>query len=226
MIAAAQPSIALATDPTAAAIYEAHAAGLSVVPINRETKRPLTRLLAMKEDGSGPGWKMLQSRHATDEELRTWSRNPAFAIVCGTTSNGRVELDFDEERLYEPWRQRVGSLADGLPVLRTRRGFRVAMNCPVPGPNTELAYVADETADAGRKVGIETRGEGGYAVSAPSWHPDGVRYTVVSGDWFRPPTLSQAHAEALPDAARKLDECPMTRQESAELAKASERLPT
>jgi hypothetical protein len=59
------------------------------------------------------------------------------------------------------------------------------------------------------------KAEGGYAVLPGSLHPSGRRYKVISGDFANIPTISQAQADALVAAARKLDEAPQTRQQIA-----------
>ncbi len=46
-----------------------------------------------------------------------------------------------------------------------------------------------------------------------SLHPSGRRYEAISGDFTNIPTVSQAVADALVAAARKLDEAPFTRQQ-------------
>jgi hypothetical protein len=65
----------------------------------------------------------------------------------------------------------------------------------------------------GREIAIETRGEGGYAIVAPSLHPSGARYESVGGNFAAVPTIPQEQADAFIAAARSLDECPITKQE-------------
>ncbi|HEV7300633.1 MAG TPA: hypothetical protein VGN72_14810 [Tepidisphaeraceae bacterium] len=72
--------------------------------------------------------------------------------------------------------------------------------------------MSNEAEPTGRSVAIETRGERGYAVMPPSPGPAGT-YTLLSGCFIDVPVVSQARADALMAAARKLDEAPYTRQE-------------
>ena len=195
------------------------AAGCSVIPVNHRTKRPLNRLLPKDERGK-PVWGPFLERAAEEPVVRGWFAAGAksFAVVCGGISGGLLVLDFDVERFYLAWVRAVGSLADGLPAQRTGGGrYQVFCRCAQPGANTQLAWVEDATAKSGRKIAIETRGQGGYAVVPPSLHPSGTRYAWISGDLPNVPLLPQAHADALIAAARKLDECPYTKQERQKL---------
>ncbi len=209
---------------TALPILESAAAfintGMSIIPIDHTTKRPLMRLLPRGDDDK-PTWAPFQKTIADVDAVAGWFENgcEAFAVVCGAVSGGLLILDFDEPRFYDAWKVAVGPLADGLPTQKTGGGgYQVLLRCPQPGMNDKLAWIVDTTQDAGRRIAIETRGEGGYAVVAPSLHPSGNRYQwIVSpfneADEIVIPTTPQAQADALLSAARKLDECPHTRQE-------------
>lgn len=190
-------------------------AGVSIVPIDHQTKRPLNRLLP-RDDNRKPVWKPFQTTIAEEATVRGWFNNGAqsFAVVGGAVSGGLLVLDFDVARLYQQWQVDVGDLAEGLPVQRTGGGgYQVFCRCSSPGENAKLAWVECETEESGREIAIETRGEGGYAVVPPSLHPSGNRYEMISGDLAAIPMIAQAKAEALMAAARKLDEAPFTRQE-------------
>ena len=93
------------------------------------------------------------------------------------------------------WCEQVGSLAEGLPVQRrTGReggGFQVWLRCPEPGHNDKLAHVPDASEETGRRVAIETRAEGGYAVMPGSLHPSGNTYRAIAGDFANIPTYSR-----------------------------------
>lgn len=191
--------------------------GLSLVPCSHNDKRPDCRLLPKDETGKAV-WEPYQKEAADHETVGRWfaSGCQSVAAVGGAVSGGLLMLDFDAAGFYERWQERVGCLADGLPVQRTGRdegGYQVWLRCPEPGRSTKLAYVPDESEPEGRRVAIETRGESGYAVLPGSLHPTGRRYEVVSGDFANIPTVPQAVADALLEAARKLDEAPLTRQQ-------------
>jgi len=89
-------------------------------------------------------------------------------------------------------------LADGLPVQHTGReggGYQVWLRCPEPGRNDKLAWVPDEQEKIGRRIAIETRGEGGYAILPGSLHPSGRTYQTIAGNFANIPTVPQALGE-------------------------------
>lgn len=183
-------------------------AGCSVIPIDHRTKRPKGE------------WKEYQSRRPEPRELKSWfgASVKALAIPCGRVSGGLLVLDFDVEGFYGEWAAAAGDLADGLPVQRTGGGgYQVFLRCPDPGRNAQLAWSPKEEEISGREIAIETRAEGGYVVAPPSLHPSGGTYVWLNQDArdFAIPEISQARADALLDAARKLDKAPFTRQELA-----------
>jgi len=96
------------------------AGGLSLVPCSSQTKRPDNRLLPRDADGK-PGWKPYQTHPADEQTVRGWFRCgcKTVAVVCGKVSGGLTIIDFDRGRLYHAWKDRVGALADGLPLQRT-----------------------------------------------------------------------------------------------------------
>jgi hypothetical protein len=202
------------------------AGGVSLVPCSPRTKRPEADLLP-KDAARKPTWKPYQDKPATAAAVKGWFARgcKSVAAIGGKVSGGLLIIDFDEARFYEAWKAQVGSLADGLPVQRTGReggGYQVWLRCPDPGKNDKLAWVADEREETGRKCAVETRGEGGYAVMPGSLHPSGRRYEAINGDFAAVPTVGQAVADALLNAARKLDEAPLTRQQMEARQKAAE----
>ncbi len=78
----------------------------------------------------------------------------------------------------------------------------------------------DEAEDSGRSIGIETRGEGGYALLPGSRHPNGKTYTAISGDFAAIPVIPMDRVQLLLAAARNLCEAPQTRQQMEKAAKA------
>ncbi len=191
-------------------------AGVSIIPIDHTTKRPAMRLLPKAEYGR-PVWKPYEQAIADEATVRRWfaAGIEAFAMVGGKVSGGLLVIDFDVPRFYGAWRAAVGELADGLPIQQTGGGgYQVLVRCSNPGGNDKLAWAPDEQEQTGRTIAIETRGEGGYAVVAPSLHPSGKRYAALPGPALANiPAVEQTRADALVNAARKLDEAPCTRQE-------------
>jgi len=189
--------------------------GMSIIPIDHTSKRPAADLLPRNDEGK-PTWKPYQTAIVDEATAARWidAGVQAIAVVGGKVSGGLLVLDFDVARLYDAWRVAVGDLADGLPLQRTGGGgYQVFLRCPDPGGNDKLAWVADEREETGRIIAIETRGEGGYAVIAPSFHPSGYQYEWLYRGPTNMPVVSQERADKLMAAARALDEAPMTRRE-------------
>jgi hypothetical protein len=189
--------------------------GISVIPINPRTKRPYWDLLPKNEEGKGT-WKQYQHAIADEATVIAWfeGTDAGVAAVGGAVSGGLLIIDTDVPRFFDVWRAHVRELADGLPSQRTGGGGnQTLLRCPDPGRNEHLAWAPDESEKTGRTIAIETRAEGGYAVLAPSLHPSGNRYVSLVDDLADIPTISQARADALLAAARKLDEAPKTRDQ-------------
>lgn len=224
----------MTTDVLSAALA-ALRADISVIPIDARTKQPYFALLPRSDDGK-PTWKPYQERHATEDEVRAWAEAGAqFAAVGGTISGGLECIDSDDVQgrtLTAPWRSSAGDLAATLTHQRTGGdGDQFAYRYPIPDGerrdgNQKLAWLPDDTQDVGRSVAIETRGEGGYFVIAPSLHPSGKRYELLNGSWDTIPTITHDQRNALLDAARSLDEMPYTRQQAeAQVARAANAQP-
>jgi hypothetical protein len=120
--------------------------GFSVMPIERGTKRPLTR------------WTRYQKKAMTESQVqRTWADGVALdvAIICGAVSGNLFVLDVDDLALA---RQIEAEFAGKTRLVRTPRGgLHVYVRTRLPGHSGPLvAGVAD------------TKGEGGYVVAPPS----------------------------------------------------------
>ncbi len=186
--------------------------GLSIFPVDHNTKRPLE------------SWTRHQTEPDTPEAVSRWSKTAqAMAVACGPVSGGAggyglCVLDFDAPKngqtLYEAWLGEAGGIAGDLPTVATGGGgFQVFFRCPLPGRNQKLAFAPNDDEESGREIVIETRGTGGYAVLPPSLHPSGNRYKLLAGDLADIPQISQQAADRLFKVARQLDEAPYTRQE-------------
>lgn len=184
----------MATIPVATAMAYL-AAGLSCLPAAKAKKRPAIG-----------GWKNWQSRLPTKVEVKAWFSNPhdAICVVAGAVSGNLECMDFDQHgELFAAWMEKVdtGLLAKLVIEQTPSGGYHVCYRCeePVEG-NLKLAR---GIRDGKQKTLIETRGEGGLFLCAPT---DG--YTLQQGDFAELPVLTAVARKALVDAARSLDELP------------------
>jgi hypothetical protein len=177
-----------------------------------------------------PKWAMFQRRLPTDAEVSAWiDLNPdALCIVCGAVSGNLEMIDFDcAGEAYEAWRSMVEELEPGLVdrlyVESTPSGGRhIVYRCesPVCG-NTKLAQRRDVVGGeaavevAGKILAprrgpdgtwsvavtlIETRGEGGMFLCAPS-----PGYEAITGSLENPPRVSTEEREVLLGCAWRMD---------------------
>ncbi len=192
--------------------------GINLIPVNSR-KTPADPPLPFQR------WKKLQKEQVTKDLLRKWADTPGvqgWAMVCGKISGGLTILDFDVPGFLEKWKGKVGEMAQVLPTQQTGsgEGYQVAFRSNLPIRNDKLAYVPADN-EEGRLTAIETRGEGGYAVVAPSYCPEAVKcgkkhsqpYKVIQGDFSNIPTISNEQAQFLLDAARSLDEMPHSKKQ-------------
>ena len=215
--------------------------GISLVPINKETKRPFAKLLPQAKDEEGKPlyiertpdgstvittkktgipkgtWEPFQRERCTKSQLDAWLRSgiAAIAAVGGKVSGGLEIIDFDDMYTYEEWRWNVGEFADTLPTQLTgsRKGMQVAIRSENPERNMKLAWVPDSSSHSRRRIAAETRGEHGYALMPYSLHPSGNIYERVRGKFSEVPLLEMAVRNALMDEARGLCKAPKSLQE-------------
>lgn len=179
-------------------------------------------------DGGKSSWAHFLHNRADAKEIMGWVKGGAqLAIVAGAISCGVECIDFDivettGASLHAEWREVVGALTDPLIHQRTGGGGEqyVYRYAPADGEerdgNLKLAYLPDATAKRGESVAIETRGDGGYFIIAPSRHPSGNHYALISGDWGVIPAIDANTRRALLAAARAL--CQSTRPADADEA--------
>jgi hypothetical protein len=196
-------------------------AGLCVLPARMDPKSPTVL------------WKDFEQRLPTDAELRRWfKRDRPLCILAGAVSGNLEVIDFDcAGECYEPWLESVQRDMPDLPArLLIERspsgGYHVIYRCPdgVCG-NIKLAQRIVVVPD-GQDVVIhgktykprlnkererwevyptliETRGEGGIFLCAPS-----PGYELVQGDYGAVPVVTAEERELMLVAANALDEVP------------------
>lgn len=186
------------------------AAGMSVIPIRPDgSKRPACR------------WRVYQQRRAKLYELTGWFRGTSqgLALITGAISGGLEALDFDTHESYQAWSERMQEA--GFATLHTRliegyleatpHGIHLLYRCPrlIEG-NQKLAKVPVEEPQRWQTL-IETRGEGGLIVVAPSGggvHPSGKPYMLLQGGIATIATITPAERQALLVVARSFDASP------------------
>lgn len=186
----------------------AHAAGLAVVPpLQNGTKAPLA------------AWKDYQSTRPDEEQLRRWYSNGRTGIgfVCGAVSGGLEMLELEgravdtglDDRFVEACEaaglaELLDRLFDGYWERSPSGGYHWLYRCEVTG-SEKLAF------DANGKVTIETKGEGGYTIAAPSHgkvHKDGGAWELLKGTFATIPTFTVDERAALHAVARSIDQRP------------------
>ncbi len=187
------------------------AAGISVLPIRANgSKQP-----------DLDSWREYQQHRASETEVEQWfhTNEPGIAFVTGRVSGNLEVLDFDNYTTFESWRSHVQ--AD--PVLASlyhQVSWGYLESTPAGGRH--LLYRCESIEGnkklASRPLGgnhcktlIETRGEGGIIIVAPSRgkvHPSGTPYLLVRGGVSSIQTITAGQREQLFTAARLFDESP------------------
>lgn len=171
-------------------------AGLCVLPARLTEKRPAVS-----------SWKQYQARLPTEVEVRAWfSNGHALCVLTGTVSGNLEMIDFDGGgALFDRWAELVRAEAPGLlerlVIERSQSGgLHATYRCaePICG-NLKLAQRPGP--DGRPKTLIETRGEGGLFLCAPS-----RGYELVQGTFTNLPTLTADERDILLSAAWALNE--------------------
>ena len=164
-------------------------ARFSVIPADRN-KRPTV------------SWKEFQDRHMTEAEARRHFTNGVrLAVVAGRVSGNLECIDFDDPETFEPFLELLALRSPALPEKLLHRrtpsgGYHLVYRSATPvAGNLKLACKA-----AG-EVRIETRGEGGYFLSAPS-----PGYEVIKGRLTECCTLSAPEVLAIHETAKAFDQ--------------------
>lgn len=199
------------------AALSAHDAGLCVLRVHPDgTKRPV---------GS---WTAYQQKRPDRSTVESWfgSGHPGVGLVCGAVSGGLEMLEFEGRAVAEgvltefleglegELEEVVGRIVDGYSETTPSGGLHLLYRCDTVDGNTKLARrpatddeLSEDPADR-VKVLIETRGEGGFTVVAPSHgptHPTGQPWELVSGGFHSIATITADERAALFVYARKFD---------------------
>jgi putative DNA primase/helicase len=199
-----------------------HDAGLGVIPI---------RPNGSKAPALHRGHPYLYQR-PTAADLHRWfsTSGNGIAIACGAVSGQLETLDFETLDIYQSWRERVEAQVAGLPARlcwvltpghRGSRGMHGRYRCPDVAISRSMVLASGPCEDEGhrrrdfpsryrkRRVLIETRGQGSYAIapgSPATCHDSGRLWEHVAGpDVLHIPNLTAQEREVLLACARGLD---------------------
>ena len=202
------------------AAWSAYQAGLCVVPPREDrSKAPFGE------------WKEYQAARPAEGQLRQWYADGrhGVGIVTGAVSGNLELLEFDAGgEVYEPYIELARASGLGDVVQRIEAGYlerspaggiHWLYQCPGLEPldgNTKLAqrlkmpeenkHLKNDT-----QVLIETRGEGGYVIVAPSFgpvHETGRPYELLRGSFATIANISPEERRNLFNLAKGFDQCP------------------
>lgn len=182
--------------------------------------------IPVRSDGSkAPGlthWRELQSRLPNGTELANWFgsgvERSGYGLLMGSVSGNAEMLEFEGRAVHlmpeflvrcneagcgDVARTVLAGYREETPSGGVHLIFRVSDGPALP--NTKLA------ADPNGQCMIETRGEGGFVVTAPSngtTHPSGGAWVLRSGTYGEVPVITCAQRDALYAVARSFDETP------------------
>lgn len=190
----------------------AYQAGVNVIPVHADgSKRPALS-----------GWKSYQQRRITHGELARWFRNTdcGLAVITGAVSGNLEALDIDSPETYRAWldclrehealRPVYERIASGYLEATPAGGRHLLYRCEIIARNQTLARKPRE-GEQGYQTLIETRGNGGLLIIAPSngqVHPSGKPYRLLSGGIAQIATITPEERSQLLDLARTFNEVP------------------
>jgi putative DNA primase/helicase len=197
-------------------------AGFSPLPPREDTTKAPTADVQVNGEWT---WTPYQTTPATEAHVRGWyRRNRSGCGVCGGPG-GLEPFEFDDRGTYEAFK--TAAVAFGLEDLirRIEAGYLE----DTPGGGVHWFYVCDDVRPPAklaerpdlddpknrRKTLIETKGQGGFIIVAPSngkVHQSGGAYRLLQGSPETIARISADEREALWQLARTFDEMP--REES------------
>jgi hypothetical protein len=163
-------------------------------------------------------WKVFQSQRANPGQVKKWfgsGFNYGLAAIGGGVSKDLEFMDFDNQEFFQRFKDacRATDLSFLLNRIEkgyleaTPNGFHLAWHCPEGvESNQKLAQIM---VDGKPKAVIETRGEGGYAIIAPTFgkvHPSGKSYRLINGSVATIQTITAQERKDLLYMARCFNE--------------------
>ncbi len=173
--------------------------GISAIPVNKDKTPALS------------GWKEYQRRLPSREECNRWANIkgiPNLAVVCGRVTQGLEIIDIDNKggvansiynEICERLKQEAPDLFSRLVIERSKNnGYHIGYRCEQIAGNQKLAR---KQIDGKLETVIETRGEGGYCIVAPS-----QGYEKIQKDFLQVETITPEERGYLLDLCRGYDE--------------------
>jgi len=173
-----------------------------------------------EEDGSkkpiGP-WRTYEHRLPTATEIQHWfpPTRQGIGVIAGAVSGNLEVLDFDHWDTYQAFLARAQEQGLEALVSRIRAGYEeqtpkpgahLLWRCSTIAGNLKLACTQTY------QTLIETRGEGGFCILAPSHgtvHESGKPYRRLQGGWESIVTLTPTERDAVLTLCRSFDESPL-----------------
>lgn len=193
----------------------AHKAGMCVVPPKEDgTKAPIG------------AWLKYQQERPTAQQIDAWYEDgrEGIGLVCGAVSGNLTMLEAENEDIWELLQDNAESIGLGELLSRIADGWMER----TPGGGVHIYYRCEDcrgnkklarrpSSEPGKiEVLLETRGEGGYTIIAPSsgrTHPRRVAYTLVSGGPKSIATISAQDQQDLWQLCQTFDEVDVEKAE-------------
>lgn len=198
------------TQPTLAAALAAWDAGLCVVRVNADgTKTPIGK------------WKQWQTNRPPRETVARWfaDGHPGMGVLTGAVSGNLEMLELEGLAVHDGVWQRFLDLADteGLGPLVDRIITGYSETSPSAGVHLFYKIAGEALGEGNRKLArrnvtttlIETRGEGGFVVVAPSHggtHPTGEAWIAECGSFATIATITADERLSLFELCERFDE--------------------
>lgn len=188
--------------------FLAHSQRINTIPVNQD-KRPACT-----------SWGQWQTQPQTLEESQKHSNGSSagIAVITGIASGGIESIDFDQMGVYQEYLDAAHGTPMEAIINRIRENYEEQSpkgihwlykisNAGEPFPaNEEWAYRGvgpNKQGKEGPKIAIETRGQGGYIVTAPSLNG---KYKLLSGSLDKITTITMEERKQLKALAKQLND--------------------